>query len=555
MRGCRVRAYLGGFREIAELIASLADAVHFAHSRGVLHRDLKPGNILFDDAGRPYVSDFGLARFTELADETLPATKSLRLEGTPQFLAPEAVAGGARDVTIAGDIYGLGSILYEVLTGQPPHTGESLAALLKKIVEQEPLPPSTLAPEVPRDLEVICLKCLEKETVRRYGSAAELANDLRLWLARRPINARPVGARERVWKWAKRNPVTAALGSVLLLALVAGGVALHRSHRKLEHALANSRVALRESLLAQARFQRATGRTGQRFETIELLRRASALGHSEAVAAELRTEITAALALPDFRILSRWPVFVRHYEAKIAFSSDLERYASAVPEGGFGIFSTESRAPLRRFAGDTNNPALQFSFSEDGHWIAATFQDGHAEVHSLVSNAPPLRWPGKAKARTTLEFAPDSSAVVIPVDGCGLVWCDLATAKESEFLPNLDRPDVVRFNPNGKLLVIGRGARCELWRVAEKSQLWSQLLSNRVSAVAWAPDSRHIAAASAGRESSRKIRYGIVVLDSSDGTVSALDKRHERSIEQLAFDGNSIITVAWDGQLVWQDSR
>ncbi len=551
----RSRQYLGRFRDIAELIASLADAVHFAHSRGVLHRDLKPGNILFDDAGRPYVSDFGLARFTELADESSPATKSLRLEGTPQFLAPEAVTGQARDVTIAGDIYGLGSIFYELLTGQPPHTGENLAALLKKIVEQEPVPPSALAPEVPQDLEVICLKCLEKEAVRRYGSAAELVNDLRLWLAGRPIKARPVGVRERVWKWAKRNPVTAALSGILLLGMLAGAVALDRSHRALEHALADSSAALRQSLLAQARFQRATGRTGQRFETIELLRRASALGHSDPVAAELRTEVAGALALPDFRIVSRWPVFVPHYEAKTAFSSDLERYAGAVPEGGFAILSTDRQTPLRHFPGDTNNPALQFSFSDDGQWIAATFQDGHAEVHSLVSNAPPVRWPGKAKARTNVEFVPKSSAVVVPIDGRGLVWCDLAAGKQSEFLSNVDRPDMMRFDSSGKFLAMARGPYCELWGVADRSRLWSQLLSNRVSALAWAPDNLHIAAASAERESPRKISYGVVVLDRADGSVSALDKRHERSIEQLAFVGNSIISVAWDGQLVWQDSH
>src|SRR2546430_14460159 len=116
----RSAQYGGQFREIGELIATLADAVHFAHSRGVLHRDLKPGNILFDDADRPYVSDFGLARFTELAGENFSLTKSIRLEGTPQFLPPEAVTGTARDATIGGDVYSLGAILYELLTGQPP---------------------------------------------------------------------------------------------------------------------------------------------------------------------------------------------------------------------------------------------------------------------------------------------------------------------------------------------------------------------------------------------------------------------------------------------------
>jgi serine/threonine protein kinase len=395
----RSEEYRGKFQQIAELCATVADAVHFAHARGVLHRDLKPGNILFDDAGRPYVSDFGLAKFTELADENLSITKSVRLEGTPQFLPPEAVTGSAREATIAGDIYGLGAILYALLTGQPPHAAENLGALLKKIAEEDPVRPSKFAPEVPRDLEVICLKCLEKEPARRYGSAAELASDLRLWLEGRPITARPVRTGERIWKWAKRSPVTATLAVLLLVALGAGGLALQRSNRQLERALSDSSAALSQSLLAQARFQRATGRMGQRFETLSLLQRAASLSKSDAaLAAELRTEVAGALALPDLRIVARWPVFVPHYEAKVAFSSDLKHYASAVSEGGFTVFGTETRAPQRHFSGNTNNPALQFRFSEDDRWIAATFQDGHAEIHSLVSNVPPLQWPGKGTA-------------------------------------------------------------------------------------------------------------------------------------------------------------
>jgi WD40 repeat protein len=551
----RADNYRGQFREIAELMATLADAVQFAHSRGVLHRDLKPGNILFDDAGRPYVSDFGLAKFTELMAEGFLATQSVRLEGTPQFLAPEAAGGTARAATISGDIYSLGAILYELLTGQPPHTAENLAALLKKIVEEDPVAPSKLEAEVPRDLEVICLKCLEKEPARRYASAAELANDLRLWLSGRPITARPVGRGERLWKWAKRNPMSAALAGSLFVALTVGGFALQRSNRGLVRALGDSSAALHQSLLAQARFQRATGRSGQRFETIGLLKRATALEKSARNNAELRTEVAGALALPDVRITSRWPVFVPHYETRMAFSTDLERYAGPVPEGGFTIFATKNRKAVRHFAGNTNNPVLDLRFDQDGKWIAATFQDGHAEIHSCAGDGPLLQWSGKNDVRTTIEFVPHATAAVIPIEGRGLVWCDLATGEERQFLAKADRRDVMRFDPSGAFLVIGHDSRCELWRVADRSNVWSQTLSGLVSALAWSRDSSQIAAAigESPEASSAKASYGVVLLNSGSGAISGGANSHENPIAHLIFAGNTVVTGGWDGRLVCED--
>jgi WD40 repeat protein len=241
----RSGSYTGRWRDIAELVATLADAVQFAHERGVLHRDLKPANILFDTVGRPFVADFGLAKLIHPGHDL---THSHRPLGTPHYLPPEVAASNAGRATTASDVYGLGAILFELLAGRPPFLAEGLPALLKRIVEEEPRLParpelgpatgeppagtgtsrsenssaglSTSSPLIPRDLRVITLKCLAKDPARRYSSARELGEDLRRYLAHEPILARPADPLERWVRWCRRQPALAfAMVTVLLLSL------------------------------------------------------------------------------------------------------------------------------------------------------------------------------------------------------------------------------------------------------------------------------------------------------------------------------------------------
>jgi serine/threonine protein kinase/tetratricopeptide (TPR) repeat protein len=212
----RIDNYRDKPREAAALIAKLAHAVAFAHEHGILHRDVKPANVLFDAAGKPYVSDFGLAKWVTRESDL---TQTFAVLGTPFYMAPEQ-AVSSNHVTNSADIYSLGAMLYHLLTGNPPFIGNTPMEVLRRAVEEAPKHPRLTNPRVPRDLETICLKCLEKEPESRYASAAALADDLKRFCAGRTIQARPAGLTTHAWRWSRRNPVLAGL-SVTTAALFA----------------------------------------------------------------------------------------------------------------------------------------------------------------------------------------------------------------------------------------------------------------------------------------------------------------------------------------------
>jgi len=214
----RLEDYTAHPRRAAQLLAGAAEAIHHSHQRGILHRDLKPANVLVDVKGQPHITDFGLAKRVE-GDSEL--TQSGAILGTPAYMAPEQTSGKRGTVTTSTDVYGLGAILYALLTGRAPFGGTTVLDTLEQVRERPPEPPRKLNPRIPRDLEVICLKCLEKEPRRRYASADALAEELKRYLAGKPITARPAGRLERALMWCRRNPVLAGLTGAVLALLVA----------------------------------------------------------------------------------------------------------------------------------------------------------------------------------------------------------------------------------------------------------------------------------------------------------------------------------------------
>src|SRR5262245_34279186 len=213
-------------RDAVELIAKVARTVHYAHEHGILHRDIKPGNILLDAKGKPHLTDFGLARLVESESSV---TQTLDVLGTPSYMAPEQAMGNNAAISRVTDVYGLGAVLYQLLTGQPPFAGGATFETIKLLLDTEPRPPRLLNSKIDRDLSTICLKCLQKDPQRRYSSALALAEDLERWLRHEPIQARPSGIFISTRKWVRRNPSSAMLVTCVVALAAAAAWILWKS--------------------------------------------------------------------------------------------------------------------------------------------------------------------------------------------------------------------------------------------------------------------------------------------------------------------------------------
>src|SRR5437764_11762205 len=230
-------------RRAVELIAKVARTIHYAHERGILHRDIKPGNILPDAKDEPHLTDFGLARLVE-TESTV--TRTMEVLGTPSYMAPEQAVGNNSAVSSVTDVYGLGAVLYQLLTGHPPFAGGTTFETVRLVLDTEPRPPRLLNPKVDRDLATICLKCLDKDPQRRYSSALALAEDLEHWLKHEPIRARRTGPVTRGRKWVRRNPSIAVMAAMLLAFAVPLGVMIWKTEP--ERSAASSPAAPEKSI-------------------------------------------------------------------------------------------------------------------------------------------------------------------------------------------------------------------------------------------------------------------------------------------------------------------
>ena len=454
-------------RAAARLVAEVAEAIHHAHQRGILHRDLKPRNILLDSHGQPQVTDFGLAKQVEGNQEL---THSGAVLGTAPYMSPEQ-ARGDKDLTTAADVYSLGTILYELLTGRPPLRGSSPAETILKVLEQEPERPRAISPHLGRDLETICLKCLEKDPRRRYGSAEAMAEELRRWLEGKPIAARPVGRIERLWRWCRRNPALAAVISAAAAVIVSltalfswrliqenAGMRkaldekqealiqldAERVEKSQAYDLAEDRLA--RSLYEQSRALRASGPPERRWRILELLEKAERLrsrpretpppalidnvqfGTFLPTRAELRSEAVAALLLPGVRLLWKEK---SSFGAQPGVSAD-GRLAAALwtspdlTQRAVGLTDLQGHRELGRWE---NGLMLgtAFALHSDGRLLATVNLDsGVIALWDLPSGMlrATLQWPGPGDPSAPAAALPGmllSSEMAFSPDGGHLV--------------------------------------------------------------------------------------------------------------------------------------
>jgi len=383
--------------KIASLLATVARAVHYAHRRGVLHRDLKPTNILLNQQGEPHVMDFGLAK---LMQQDSGLTQSGSVLGTPAYMAPEQATGRARELTTAADVYSLGAILYHLLTGRPPFHAATALEVLRQVAECEPPQPRALNPHADRDLEIICLKCLQKNPAGRFGSAEAMAQDLERWLEGVPILARPAGSAEKLWRWCRRNPAIASLSCMMLSILLAAVIASARS-------AFNSRRAERaESALRRAAETNAAEKLAQ-LVRLHVANGARAMENEDSFGALLWFTEALRRDRPGSRAeeMHRYRIgAMLHYSPRLTqvwfhegainhaiFSPDGSRVLTCGRDQTARLWDVQSSQPGPVLRHETN--VSEATFSADGTRILTVCDDGTVRVWNAATGqmaCPPL---------------------------------------------------------------------------------------------------------------------------------------------------------------------
>jgi serine/threonine protein kinase/WD40 repeat protein len=553
-------------KEAAHCVQTIAEAIHYAHQRGVLHRDLKPSNILLDRQGRPHVSDFGLAKLVEPGSIL---THSEAVMGTPSYMAPEQAAGDMKQLTTAADIYSLGAILYELLTGRPPFRGGTALETMRQVMEEEPEPPSQRRKEasthqrpaisepsdaprretddrlvnaarcssIDKDLETICLKCLQKDPNARYGSAEALAKDLARWQADEPILARSVTPAEKVWRWCRRNPKTAVLSAAVILLVLTVAIGSTLAAVRIRKAQRAATEELFDSYLAQARAARFSGQPGRRFDSLDVLAKAAAIR----LAPELRDEAIACLALPDLRLN-------RRLEAKLGvFDRTLQRYAVAATNlGNISIRRVSDDQDLLLLPSPPGTVQRIASFSHDGKYLPVLCRDHQLRVWDLEHRTVLLTVPC-ATRHESVDFQPDDHALAVAAGGAEVSIYELATGEKLKSFVTPFAAMCVRYDPSGQKVAISSFRDHRVAILDPRSGATLSLLTCRggLGEVAWHP--RHACLAAAGKDEL------IYVWDTATGQLLHVLKGHQSEPGNVAFnrDGDILISSGWDGTHLW----
>jgi WD40 repeat protein len=532
----------------AELCETLAQAMHFAHAGGIVHRDLKPGNVLLGPDGQPKIADFGLARMQNQAVTLLPQGG---VAGTPSYMAPEQAVGPSAALGPAVDVYALGAILYEILTGRPPFKAETPYDTLIQVSQQDPVPPRYLQPGVPRDLETVCLKCLRKDPAKRYASANQLAADLRAFLDGRPIVARPVSGLERTAKWVHRNPVVATLLATLGLAAGLILVLVLWQWRAAENRATTEAQAKEKEGQARQEIERVSASLwldqGVRLcEQGEIRYGLLSLARALNLATRAGNTDLERVARID---LATWRYHLVRERARLVYPLPAEQTAFS-PDGKIVAIACGHERCVRRWSADDGTelgkplghtwPIWVLAFSPDGKWLATGGgSDDESQGQASLWNASSGKSTGIVLAPNghvrALSFSADSRRL-LTVSAKGAILWDTATGKKLGSFGQAAL-ETAGLSPDGQMVVTG-GAEgsAQLWDTATgKVRHNLQGHKQTVLVTAFSPDGRRVL--TAGKDWTARL------WNTANGQVEAVLK-HRGIVLAAAFspDGQKVAT-------------